>query len=109
MSASLDYSKLSTWENVDPVIASARISAEGSGGINMGAMVASIEVFEKIADIPKRAQFFLNCETLNLRGWKFHAAYKYHSHENCDAFIQAVLNSDQAMLAVVAKIEADMR
>lgn len=58
MSFLLDYSKLSTWENADPVIAAARISSAGNAGINMGAMTLSFAVFEKIADKNKRAQFF---------------------------------------------------
>ncbi len=80
MSCSLDFKSLSTWENVDLMIACKRISSSDESEndrCNPGALRVSIDVFKMIKDKKECAQFFLNCENLGLRGWKLFFAYKY--------------------------------
>ena len=102
MSFSLDFNNISTWENIDPVTACKRLSSEKNDeGYNLGALRVSSDLFQKIKDTNRRAQLFLNCETLGLRGWKLFFAYEYPCNRDYDNFVQCVMKSDAAMIQAI--------
>lgn len=108
MSISPDFSKLATWERLDLYAASERLSYNQDGGYNDGALKVCSDVADILTTQDELAQFFFNCETMKLRGWKLWDAYKQYSKEDYTVLIKAVMNSDKAMQDLIAEIEEQL-
>jgi hypothetical protein len=98
--ASLDYTKLSTWENMDYIQTCLRISER-----NAGAITASATVYNAITNNKVRAALFFQCETLGIKGWKFYTVFKECCGENLTQFMKCVMKSEQVMFATIKKYE----
>lgn len=111
MSLSLDFSRFSTWENVDFVTACLRMSCneEDKNSYNLGALKVSATLFKKIENKNERAQFFSKCENLGLRSWKLAFAFKNLCHSNYEYLFRSVLKSDEAMLKALKEKEIQMQ
>lgn len=105
MSASIDFSKLSTWEKLDRDTICIRIAIV-ENSLHVGATRVCTQVFKMPTEASQRAQFFFNCEKMDLRGEKLFKVFKYHSDQDYSSFIHSVLSSDRAMLEFINNKEA---
>ncbi|MFS8562910.1 MAG: hypothetical protein LVR00_00660 [Rhabdochlamydiaceae bacterium] len=103
----MDFSSIATWATIGQIAACVRLSSteEDPRMCDLGASQVVEKVFEIIKNQNERAQFFLKCEELGLRGWKLFFAFTYPSAEDYNNFVQCVLKSDAAMINALREEE----
>lgn len=103
MSASLDYTSLDTWKLLQMDQVTVRLAEILPGAVDPKTATVAEKIFTSLKE-GIRAQVFLNCEKLGLRGTKMFKAYS-HCNENLHKFIIAVLNEDDEMIKSANGIE----
>lgn len=103
--AALDYTKLSTWKHLDPQTACLRIGKNNPGGLTIcGKIYVGLKDQEEL-----RAKFFLQCEVLDLKGWKVWTAYDEYCGRSLEKLIASVLKADEVMLKSLKEKEQKMK
>jgi len=103
----LDFTKIETWKALNSQQTCERMAQEPkSGDYNPAAASVCAVVYywlEEANAQNQRAQFFLNCDSLGLRGDRLWKAYAL-CNENFPLFIIRVLKSDEGMMKGVSKL-----
>ncbi len=103
--AALDYTQLSTWKHVDPSTACLRIGAGNAGGISVCTKIyVGLKEHQELL-----ANFFLQCEVLDLKGWKVWTAYDDYSGRSLEKLVVSVLKADEVMLKTITEREKKMK
>jgi len=88
----------------DSKLAFKTLSVQENGYYHTGAVDICATIFLRIQNQDNRAQFYLNCYELGLRGWKLYSAYQNHCKGVFEIFFRNVQKCDQEMMEAL-KIE----